>query len=105
MDKFYVGLFEAMRMEEMFPTQEKIERTSEVKEYRFMTNFNKKQRGIYEKTIMVTNEDVFIKDEAFFGKSHETYLDGYCALWVNKKQGDMSAFWRVFDAINEYYNK
>ncbi|HSN66722.1 MAG TPA: hypothetical protein VLS94_08780 [Fusibacter sp.] len=75
----------------------------EIKQYKFMTNFDVEDKHIYEKTIQATGVDMYIKDEAYCGQNGNIKLDKHCALWVNKSIGDCSKFWKVYDAINKFY--
>ena len=66
-----------------------------------LTNFDKKRRPLYEKTIMLAEDPrYYIVEEAFDVHGRPV---PYCnALHFNGK-GDTSEFWKIFDEIKEWY--
>lgn len=66
-----------------------------------LTNFNRKQRPIYEKAIMLAEDSrYYIVEDAF--DIHGRHVPGCNALHFNGK-GDTSEFWAIFDEIKEWY--
>ena len=62
-----------------------------------ITNFDKKEKPIYEKAISEYGDDnFFILDRPITGI---TGLSSYCSLHCKEKMQTFSPFWRTFDRV------
>ena len=68
---------------------------------RLLTNFNKKQRRLYEQTIRLAEDPRYYIVEDAFDVHGRPVL--YCNALYFDGTGDTEEFWKIFDEIKEWY--